>query len=48
LWISFREHYTQKVENPGILEKVPAERMAFAELADWYLDLSPATKTLFI
>ena len=31
----------QKYENPGILEKVPAERMTFAELADWYLDLSP-------
>ena len=28
----------QKFENPGILEKVPAERMTFAELADWYLD----------
>ena len=34
----------QKVENPGILEKVPAERMTFAELADWYLDLSPVKK----
>lgn len=27
----------QKVENPSVLEKVPAERMTFAELADWYL-----------
>lgn len=27
----------QKYENPGILEKVPAERMTFNELADWYL-----------
>lgn len=34
----------QKVENPGILEKAPAERMTFAELADWYLDLSPVKK----
>jgi integrase len=29
----------QKYENPGILEKVPAERMTFDELAAWYLDL---------
>jgi integrase len=29
----------QKYENPGILEKVPAERMTFNELAAWYLDL---------
>jgi integrase len=34
----------QKVENPGILEKVPAKRMTFAELADWYLDLSTVKK----
>jgi integrase len=34
----------QKYENPGILEKVSAERMTFAELADWYLDLSPVKK----
>ncbi len=27
----------QKIENPGILEKVPAERMTFSELGDWYL-----------
>ena len=29
----------QKYENPGILEKVPAEKMTFTELADWYLNL---------
>jgi integrase len=34
----------QKIENPGILEKVPAERMTFVELAEWYLDLSPVKK----
>jgi hypothetical protein len=34
----------QKVENPGILEKVPSERMTFAELAEWYLGLSPVKK----
>ena len=34
----------QKIENPTILERVPAERMTFAELADWYLDLSPVKK----
>jgi integrase len=34
----------QKVENPGILERVPAERMTFNELADWYLDLSMVKK----
>lgn len=34
----------QKVENPGILEKVPAEKMTFAELAAWYLDLNPVKK----
>jgi integrase len=28
----------QKVENPSILERVPAERMTFSELADWYLE----------
>jgi len=28
----------QKIESPGILEKVPAERMTFSELADWYLE----------
>jgi integrase len=28
----------QKIENPGILEKVPADRMTFSELADWYLE----------
>lgn len=32
---------TQKYENPGILEKVPAEKMTFTELIDWYLDLRP-------
>jgi integrase len=31
----------QKKENPTILERVPAERMTFAELTEWYLDLSP-------
>ena len=31
----------QNVENPGILEKVPAERMTFTELAEWYLNLNP-------
>jgi integrase len=35
---------SQKVENPGILEKVPAERMTFEGLAEWYLDLSPVKK----
>ncbi len=34
----------QKVENPTILERVPAERMTFAELAEWYLDLSMVKK----
>jgi len=29
----------QKHENPAILEKAPAERMTFSELARWYLDL---------
>lgn len=29
----------QKYENPGILEKVPAEIMTFSELAAWYLGL---------
>ncbi|MFZ5451588.1 MAG: hypothetical protein ACOZF2_06930 [Thermodesulfobacteriota bacterium] len=29
----------QKKESPSILEKVPAERMTFSELIDWYLDL---------
>ncbi len=29
----------QKYENPGILEKVPAEKMTFTELADWYVNL---------
>ena len=28
----------QKVENPTILERVPAEKMTFTELADWYLE----------
>ncbi len=28
----------QKYENPVILEKVPAEKMIFTELADWYLE----------
>ena len=34
----------QKYENPGILEKVPAEKMTFTELAAWYLDLNPVKK----
>ena len=34
----------QKKENPTILEKVPAERMTFAELSEWYLDLNPVKK----
>jgi integrase len=34
----------QKVENPAILEKVPAERMTFNELSEWYLDLRPVKK----
>ena len=34
----------QKVENPAILEKVPAERMTFNELSEWYLNLRPVKK----
>ena len=34
----------QKYENPGILEKVPAERMTFSELIDWYLTLKSVQK----
>ena len=34
----------QKYENPGILEKVPAEKMTFAELSEWYLNLNPVKK----
>jgi hypothetical protein len=34
----------QKVENPGILEKVPAEKMTFTELAEWYLELKTVKK----
>ncbi len=34
----------QKIENPGILEKVPADSMTFTELAEWYLDLSTVKK----
>jgi len=34
----------QKYENPSILEKVPGERMTFADLAKWYLDLNPVKK----
>ncbi|MDD3582132.1 MAG: site-specific integrase [Desulfobacca sp.] len=33
----------QKYENPSILEKVPAERMTYDELAAWYLNL-PSVK----
>jgi len=29
---------SQKIENPGILERVPAEKMIFTELAEWYLE----------
>ena len=34
----------QKYENPGILEKVPAEKMTFSELIDWYLQLKSVQK----
>jgi integrase len=34
----------QKIENPGVLVKVPAEKMTFTELTDWYLNLSPVKK----
>jgi len=34
----------QKVENPGILERVPAEKMTFTELTSWYLNLNPVKK----
>ena len=34
----------QKYENPGILEKVPAERMTFSELSEWYLELNQVKK----
>ncbi len=34
----------QKIENPAILERDPAERMTFNKLAEWYLDLSPVNK----
>jgi integrase len=34
----------QKVENPGILERVPAEKMTFAELTAWYLGLNMVKK----
>jgi integrase len=34
----------QKYENPGILEKVPAEKMTVSELSEWYLDLNPVKK----
>ena len=35
----------KKFVNPGALEKVPAEKMTFAELTDWYLEL-PSRKEL--
>ncbi len=35
---------SQKKENPTILEKVPAEKMTFNELAEWYLDLKTVKK----
>jgi integrase len=34
----------QKIENPAILERVPAERMTFNELTDWYLKKKSVTK----
>jgi len=34
----------QKKENPSILEKVPAERMTFNELSEWYLNLKSVKK----
>jgi integrase len=34
----------QKVENPTILERVPAERMTFNELAEWYLEQKTVKK----
>src|SRR5208337_2427815 len=34
----------QKVENPAILERVPAERMTFNELSEWYLKLKTVKK----
>jgi integrase len=34
----------QKAENPTILEKVPAEKWTFSQLADWYLDQKPVKK----
>jgi integrase len=34
----------QKYENPGILEKVPAEKTTFTELIDWHLNLNPVKK----
>jgi len=34
----------QKYENPAILEKVPAEKMTFNELTEWYLDLETTKK----
>ena len=38
----------QKVENPAILERVPAERMTFNELSEWYLDLKTDQKAGFL
>ena len=35
----------QKDANPGILEKVLAEKMTFIELAAWYADLNPVKKS---
>jgi integrase len=37
----------QKVENPSILERVPAERMTFNEPANWYLDQKTVKKFSF-
>lgn len=34
----------QKRETPGVLEIIPAEKMTFAELTEWYLNLSNVKK----
>ncbi|MDO9533526.1 MAG: site-specific integrase [Deltaproteobacteria bacterium] len=34
----------QKVENPTILERVPADTWTFTKLSEWYLDLTPVKK----
>jgi hypothetical protein len=35
----------QKKENPSIMEKVPAGKMTFAKLTEWYLSLSPPLRS---